>query len=423
MIKQQRPKPPVEPGRRDSPTGLLLISVASTASTLSMDSTLPSSPKSESKMKADSGNTCWNNREQPDPLTSQLFVKSPLSSPDREAMHSPPSVITLKRRFCRGKLSLCALISITTAGIFVVFSLLAYFVIIPAIIEDAIQNPVAGSTISFTLNDLSFENFTSESVSIRVNAVIGPLSAVGVSVGVGTFRVNVFDSANNELAGILIPLIDVPNTNQQFTLNSTFTLTFDEANKLAVAGLVANASETIGASLFGNTFTAKFNVPIKVFGTTVYSALPLYKTIRIEKQAEKASAASWTALLTALECVVAAPTNSKAVTQLISMSLPQELVSLPFNGTNTTLAAFTDLKTEFTDTGIMILASANLNNPTILALSGLVYVQFGITVQKQPILQVHVSGLELIAGLQSLRVKIELKFNTSDPAFFQGGNI
>ncbi|KAJ3238664.1 hypothetical protein HDU81_007402 [Chytriomyces hyalinus] len=100
------------------------------------------------------------------------------------------------------------------------------------------------------------------------------------------------------------------------------------------------------------------------------------------------------------------------------MSLPQELVSIPLNGSTSPVAAFTDLKFEITDTSIVILASANLLNPTVLALTGLERLGFGLTVQSVNMGRVLLSGVELNAGLQTMTIRAEFIFNTTNPNEF-----
>ncbi|KAJ3398528.1 hypothetical protein HDU80_008816, partial [Chytriomyces hyalinus] len=73
------------------------------------------------------------------------------------------------------------------------------------------------------------------------------------------------------------------------------------------------------------------------------------------------------------------------------------------------------LKFEITDTSIVILASANLLNPTVLALSGLERLAFGLTVQSVNIGRVLLTGLELNPGLQTMTIRAEFIFNTTNP--------
>ncbi|KAJ3240686.1 hypothetical protein HDU78_002177 [Chytriomyces hyalinus] len=156
---------------------------------------------------------------------------------------------------------------------------------------------------------------------------------------------------------------------------------------------------------------------------TIYSGLPLYKTIAIEKSdpSQNKNDANSSTTMDQMMSAFAAPLNSDLKTlesQLVAMSLPQELVSIPLNGTASPVAAFTDLKFEITDTSIIILASANLLNPTVLALTGLKRLAFGLTVQSVNIGRVLLTGLELNPGLQTMTIRAEFIFNTTNPNDF-----
>ncbi|KAJ3070913.1 hypothetical protein HDU98_006073, partial [Podochytrium sp. JEL0797] len=317
----------------------------------------------------------------------------------------------------------------------------AYFAIIPAVIENAVQN--AGTTatlptINAVLQSLAVKSFTNDSFSIQVAVSVGAVSIFPISAGVGAFRVNLVDETSNQLIAISIPDITIPSLSQPFNFNSTFTITFDTANIPVVAALVTNATQTLGDSLFGRTFTARFNVPVKLFGITIYSGLPLFKTISIQKPTGPPVVANSTMtsdMLTKLMNFVSAPANpalsmlthllfefshlfQSTANQLVSTSLPQELISLPLNGTLTPIAAFTDLAFQVTDTGLSVTLSLNLNNPTVISFNGFNSIEFGINVQGTSITRVAISGVALNPGLQVVAIKTELAIVTTNPAAF-----
>ncbi|KAJ3409955.1 hypothetical protein HDU80_006769 [Chytriomyces hyalinus] len=229
---------------------------------------------------------------------------------DREALQ-PTSSPTNRRRYCWGKLSLCALLSIIVSLVLVTFSLVSYFVIIPTAIQNAIESPSSANTnpsITANLQQLSVQNFTNESVSLRVRASVGPISSFGISIGVGNFDVKVFDAANHELVAVGVPAADIAYINQPFQLDSVFTISLRTANKSAVSLLLDDPSH----SMAGRTFIARFALPLKLMGMTIYSGLPLYKTIAIEKSdpSQNKNDANSSTTMDQMMSAFAAPLNS-----------------------------------------------------------------------------------------------------------------
>ncbi|KAJ3070912.1 hypothetical protein HDU98_006072 [Podochytrium sp. JEL0797] len=226
------------------------------------------------------------------------------------------------------------------------------------------------------------------------------------------------DDAGNEIGAVEVPDISISSLSHPFTINSTFIFTLDSANLPVLSALVTKATTTFGAALYGRTFTARFNVPIKAMGITWYSALPLYKTVSVTKPGPSVSNSSMLAILTEVVNFVSAPVNPALTNQLVSMSLPQELISLPLNGTLTPIAAFTALAFQVTETGLTTTISLNLNNPTVISFNGFNSVEFGVQIQGIPITQVKLSQLSLSSGIQSLKFRVDLVLNTSNPSAF-----
>ncbi|TPX77175.1 hypothetical protein CcCBS67573_g01541 [Chytriomyces confervae] len=322
-----------------------------------------------------------------------------------------------KRRYCHGRLSLCALVSILVAAFSLALSIVSYFFIIPAVIQSVIDNGGSGSSASnldFSIQSISVNNFTKDSLQFGIQLSVGPFSIFPVSAGIGSFRIRVTDENSAELAALDVPDINIASASQPIKLDSIFTFSLASADVSVLTDLVANVTRSPGTSLYGRVFTAKFNVPIKLFGITLYSSLPLYKTLRFNKPNPNQTVDT-SKLIDQVISLLTVP-EDPALSKLVSANLPQELVSLSSkNGTSVPVAAFTNLAFEVSDTGLSVTLGANLNNPTVFSLNGIEYFDVGIQVQNAPITRVNVSGFSLNAGLQDFTVKTELTIATDDP--------
>ncbi|KAJ3265343.1 hypothetical protein HDU77_005586 [Chytriomyces hyalinus] len=322
-----------------------------------------------------------------------------------------------KRRYCYGRLSLCALVSILVAAFSLALSIVSYFFIIPAVIQSVIDNGGSGSSapnLDFSIQSISVNNFTKDSLQFGIQLSVGPVSIFPVSAGIGSFRIRVTDENSAELAALDVPDINIASASQPIKLDSIFTFSLASADVSVLTDLVANVTRSSGTSLYGRVFTAKFNVPIKLFGITLYSSLPLYKTLRFNKP-DPNQTVDTSKLIDQAISLLTVP-EDPALSKLVSANLPQELVSLSSkNETSVPVAAFTNLTFEVSDTGLSVTLGANLNNPTVFSLNGIEYFDVGIQVQNAPITRVNVSEFSLNAGLQDFTVKTELTIATDDP--------
>ena len=151
---------------------------------------------------------------------------------------------------------------------------IAYFFIIPAVIQNTINNTDMNS---IKLNALDVNNFETVKVGFAVNAQVQPVFFFPLKAGIDSTEFHVVDETGNNLASAEIPSLEFV-LNQEIVLDMSANISFANSNSQAFTTLV-NQFSTVG--LNQRKFQMRANVPIRVFGILVYRGLYIYKDIPV----------------------------------------------------------------------------------------------------------------------------------------------
>ncbi|KAJ3204823.1 hypothetical protein HDU67_009293, partial [Dinochytrium kinnereticum] len=279
---------------------------------------------------------------------------------------------------------------------------IAYFIIIPNIIQDVLDKT---GMESVTLSTLSVDTFSTTQIGFYVKAQIPPPTIFPLRAGVGDLTLNIHDEQENILMKALIPSMDF-TLNQVVRLDTRGNVSFDGVERAAIVKLVKEFSTT---GLKERVFMMRARVQIKVFGITVYPGLPIRKAFPITGISNDI-----VKLYGSLPSFTRVPANEMNLLQNAYAENPDQLITF----TNSTLfppLALHTFSLTPTETGFTLTLSIEFQNPTRMTLSNFQSAEFGFTLEGVPLARVEVSNLSLRPALQTLEMSVGVVFDVGNP--------
>jgi hypothetical protein len=202
---------------------------------------------------------------------------SPFSSGQPDS--TPHKRITSRnRRCCCGRLSRrsCAVISLVVALTLVIFTLIAYLAVIPAVIRDKIASQDLNQ---IRLERMQFRDFGDTSFRFSMRAILPPQFPLPLTARLSPFTLNIqHASKQSALLDVLIPGFDI-TLNSDIPLDWEAEASFKQADLLVLQKMIADFSSDSGLAPFD--LAVRTAVDISLFGITFYPQFQIERFIPI----------------------------------------------------------------------------------------------------------------------------------------------
>jgi hypothetical protein len=170
-------------------------------------------------------------------------------------------------------------------------------VMVPRMLQQQLDNPPANSanSVSFSNVDLALN---SNFIQARIRGMLSPTSSMPITISIGNTAFDVFDKSNNKLLTVNMKAFDV-KANAKTSLDTLVNLVVPSNNAPLQQFITTissqasnyfnmNGTKIPNARITDQTLMVKFNLPLKIMGFTMYSGLPLHKSLDLNKELKDA---------------------------------------------------------------------------------------------------------------------------------------
>lgn len=156
----------------------------------------------------------------------------------------------------------------------------SYFWLIPYMVQRQIET-VSGDALS--LEGITVTNMTADNIDFSIKAFIKPMMPIPMRVGTGGFGINIHDPDDKIITQLGVPPMSFV-VSEGMSLDFSERINFAETSGEGLAKIVKGLSSEEGLKDY--KLTARFNVPVYVFGIRIYSGLPLYRGVAVTGKAD-----------------------------------------------------------------------------------------------------------------------------------------
>ncbi|KAJ3345944.1 hypothetical protein HDU91_007181, partial [Kappamyces sp. JEL0680] len=305
--------------------------------------------------------------------------------------------------FCGGRLKKWEwhlLLALISANVILVIMLpVAYFIIIPGVVQATLNDLGTHTNNLVTLRDINVGRFGDSSLDIGVNMVIDPVVPLPVRVGLRETAVFVTDQNGNVIANTVVPPLDFW-VNSHITVDVTTNVTFDSTAQTNMRKLLGQLSSGVSDL----QIVVHLKAPITVFGITLYAGLPLYK--KLDLGSVETSLQSFVAMLDRIASSFAPASFEKTGDALKSNFAASDVVSLAESFS----VVWSNLTVAMNDDGLGADLGFALENGAPFTVTGIPAADFYLELQNVSIAHIKAKQLVLQSGVQSLPLGVDVTF-------------
>lgn len=121
---------------------------------------------------------------------------------------------------------------------------LAYFVIIPQVVQSTLNDLGTRSSNRVTLGEANIGKFGSDSLGVGVGLILDPVVPFPIKAGLGITAVSVTDQNGNVIANTIVPGLDFW-VNTQIKIDLTTNVTFDAISRTNLKNLLGQLAKGV----------------------------------------------------------------------------------------------------------------------------------------------------------------------------------